>query len=127
MFFAACCFACLDWIVQYFNHYAFCYVAIYGHTFIQSAKATWRLFKSSGFEAIANDWLLDGILWMGTLLGAIIGATVGILLSLAFPLGGELWPGLLIGLGAPALFPISPFSHCLSYGLRTDSPSATAD
>jgi len=76
-----CILSCIDGLVQYFNHYAFCQVAIYGKSFCDSAKATWALFQSSGLEAIANDNLIDGVLWMGVLFNALVTGGVGALLG----------------------------------------------
>jgi len=77
---ADCLLGCIDSLVRYFNHYAYCQVAIYGKSFVEAAKSTWRLFQTAGFEAIANDNLIDGVLWSGVLVNALItgAAAVGI-------------------------------------------------
>jgi len=67
-----CILGCIDSLVQYFNHYAYCQVAIYGKSFVEAAKATWNLIKYAGLEAIANDNLIDGVLWMGVLFNALL-------------------------------------------------------
>jgi len=76
-----CFLGCLDRLAQYFNHYAFCQVAIYGKTYIEAAKATWNLFKQAGLEAIVNDNIVDGVLWLGVLFGAIGTGFAGYLYS----------------------------------------------
>jgi len=81
---ADCILGCIDSLVQYFNHYAFCQVAIYGKTFIEAAKSTWHLIQTSGLEAIANDNLIDGVLWVGVLFNAILTGAVGIGVSYLF-------------------------------------------
>jgi hypothetical protein len=68
---AYCFLSCLDRLAQYFNHYAFCQVAIYGKTYIEAAKSTWTLMKHSGLQAIVNDNLVDGVLWIGVLFGSL--------------------------------------------------------
>jgi len=79
---ALCFLGCLDRLAEYFNHYAFCQVAIYGKTYIQAAKATWDLMKHAGLQAIVNDNLIDGVLWMGVLFGAIGTGFSGYVLSI---------------------------------------------
>jgi len=78
---ADCFLGCLDRLVQYFNHYAFVQVAIYGKTFFKAAKSTWNLFQDAGVEAIINDNLIGGVLTTGCLLGAILTGAVGALLG----------------------------------------------
>lgn len=46
-------------IVEYINSYAFVYVAMYGYTYIHSAKQTFQLFKSRGIQALINDDLTN--------------------------------------------------------------------
>jgi len=72
-----CILGCLDNLVQYFNHYAYCRVAIYGESFCEAAKATWRLFKETGIDAIVNDNLIGGVLTTGCLLSAFLCAVPG--------------------------------------------------
>jgi len=80
-----CFLNCLDRLVQYFNHYAFCEVAIYGYSYIEAASATWRLFATAGLSALVNDSILDGVLWMGILMGGIATGGFGYGLAIAWP------------------------------------------
>mmetsp|Transcript_25003 Transcript_25003/g.35012 ORF Transcript_25003/g.35012 Transcript_25003/m.35012 type:complete len:456 (-) Transcript_25003:58-1425(-) len=77
----ACIFDCilsvLESLIQYFNVYAFTQVAIYGKTYCQAAKDTWILIKSHGVEAIINDNLISGVLFLGSFLGGIVSAIIG--------------------------------------------------
>jgi hypothetical protein len=81
---ADCLLGCIDSLVQYFNHYAFCQVAIYGKTFVEAARSTWELIKHSGLEAIANDNLVDGVLWVGVFFNAILTAAAGVGVAFVF-------------------------------------------
>ncbi|CAG8601845.1 7370_t:CDS:2 [Paraglomus brasilianum] len=77
--FLAACFACLlsyiEALVEYFNHYAYVEVAIYGKSFCRAAKDTWKLIKDRGVEAIINDNLIGNVLAMGAILiGVLCGA-----------------------------------------------------
>ncbi|EGV61534.1 DUF580-domain-containing protein [Yamadazyma tenuis ATCC 10573] len=59
---AGCAFLVLDfiigfveWAVKYFNQYAYCYVALYGKSYIKSAKDTFDLLRFKGMDALIND------------------------------------------------------------------------
>ncbi|PKB99360.1 DUF580-domain-containing protein [Rhizophagus irregularis] len=74
-FIAACLECLLSWIeqlVEYFNHYAYVQVAIYGKSYCDAAKDTWRLIKERGVDAIINDNLVGNVLVMGAVfIGAL--------------------------------------------------------
>lgn len=77
--FAAICLCCIQCIigmienlVEYFNKWAYAQVAIYGKPYCQAAKDTWALCKSRGVDAIINDSLVDNVLFMGTMVAALI-------------------------------------------------------
>ncbi|KYR00753.1 hypothetical protein DLAC_02796 [Tieghemostelium lacteum] len=69
---ARCILNVLEGILEYFNIYAFVQVAVYGKSYIQSAKDTWELIKSHGIEAVINDSLISGILNCGILIGGVV-------------------------------------------------------
>jgi len=96
---AMCFLACLDRLAQYFNHYAFCQVAIYGKTYIEAAKSTWNLMKHAGLQAIVNDNIIDGVLWMGVLFGALGSGFSGYFLSSLFFHTVYPWAGFGMGFG----------------------------
>jgi len=59
-----CCLCCIElllsWIqaiVEYFNRWAFTYVAVYGDDFVSAGKATNALFKRRGWTSIIADQL----------------------------------------------------------------------
>lgn len=70
--FAACILGMLENIIEYLNEYAYTQVAIYGRSFVQAAKSTWRLIKSHGIDAIINDNLIGNVLGMTSLMVAIV-------------------------------------------------------
>jgi hypothetical protein len=40
------------------QHYAYSYIALYGDSYIHSAKATWTMMKDRGIDALVNDCLV---------------------------------------------------------------------
>jgi hypothetical protein len=99
----ACLLRCFEDIIQYFNTYAFCQVAIYGKPFCAAAKDTWNLFKTHGIDALVNDSLVGRVLAYSSLLGALLSGGFGYLIGWA--LYGTYYPlpvvtcviGLLLG------------------------------
>jgi len=67
-----CVIRCLGDIVEYVNSYAFVFVALYGTTYLESAKGVWAIFKSRGIEALINDDLTSIPLWVGAVLNVLI-------------------------------------------------------
>ncbi|KAI5955705.1 PNS1 [Candida jiufengensis] len=49
----------IDWLVQYFNKYAYCYVALYGKPYVRSAKDTFDLFRFKGMDVLVNDMFIN--------------------------------------------------------------------
>lgn len=90
-----CILGCLDSLLRYFNHYAFVYVAMYGYTFWQAAKATFRMFEETGLMAIVNDNIIGTVLTMSCLLSGIATGTIVGILGWVL-LHGSAW--LLVGL-----------------------------
>ncbi|TDL26138.1 DUF580-domain-containing protein [Rickenella mellea] len=62
---AACFIGCIESLVEYFNRYAYIEVALYGKSYIEAAKDTWRLFKDRGIDALVNDSLVGMTLTWG--------------------------------------------------------------
>ncbi|KAI9870598.1 MAG: putative choline transporter, neither null mutation nor overexpression affects choline transport, partial [Pleopsidium flavum] len=56
----------LDWAVQFFNRYAFIFMAIHGKPYIFAAKDTWTMMKNRGIDALVNDCLIGPVLTMGS-------------------------------------------------------------
>lgn len=64
--FAQCCIGILDWLVTYFNHYAYTFIALYGKAYLPAAKDTWELVKKKGIDALVNDSLIGSVLTFGS-------------------------------------------------------------
>lgn len=67
-----CIISLLEWAVQFINRYAFSYIALYGKSYIQSAKATWQLIKDRGMDALVNQCLTGPVFTMGATFVAYI-------------------------------------------------------
>ncbi|KAL3466276.1 plasma-membrane choline transporter-domain-containing protein [Aspergillus heterothallicus] len=67
MFWILGCFiSLLDWLVTFFNRYAFCHIALYGKAYIPSAKDTWTMMKDRGIDALVTDCLIGPVITMGS-------------------------------------------------------------
>ncbi|KAF2704313.1 DUF580-domain-containing protein [Pleomassaria siparia CBS 279.74] len=64
-----CCLGCLigilDWAVSFLNRYAFSHIALYGKSYIEAAKDTWKMIKDRGIDALVNECLIGPVLTMG--------------------------------------------------------------
>ncbi|KAL2818855.1 plasma-membrane choline transporter-domain-containing protein [Aspergillus granulosus] len=61
-----CFISLLDWLVTFFNRYAFCHIALYGKAYIPSAKDTWTMMKDRGIDALVTDCLIGPVISMGS-------------------------------------------------------------
>ncbi|KAJ3110719.1 putative choline transporter, neither null mutation nor overexpression affects choline transport [Phlyctochytrium bullatum] len=75
----SCLLACIQDLLEYFNKYAYTQVAIYGKSYCDAAKSTWRLIQTRGLEAVINDSLIGNVLFIGSLMGGLVCAFVGYL------------------------------------------------
>ncbi|RKP29524.1 hypothetical protein METBISCDRAFT_18486 [Metschnikowia bicuspidata] len=62
----------LNWLVEYFNHYAYVFVALYGKPYIQSAKSTFNLIRHKGMDALINDCFVNTALQLYALFVAYV-------------------------------------------------------
>lgn len=74
-----CFIALLDWLVRFFNRYAFCHIALYGKAYIPAAKDTWAMMKDRGIDALINDCLIGPVLSMGSMFVAYVCALLAYL------------------------------------------------
>jgi len=72
-----CILSLIERAVKYFNKYALCTAAIYGTSFMQSARRTADLFKAELFTAVINDDLSGGVLFLGAFIAGIIAGVIG--------------------------------------------------
>ncbi|KAI7857161.1 plasma-membrane choline transporter-domain-containing protein [Circinella umbellata] len=72
-----CIVGCFQGIFEWFTHYAFSGVAIFGEAFIPSARRTWNLMKDRGIDAMINDSLIGNVLFMGGLLVGVLSSLLG--------------------------------------------------
>ncbi|AIN96619.1 plasma-membrane choline transporter, putative [Leishmania panamensis] len=63
---------CIEDLVRYFNLYAFVHVAVYGCSYVDAAKETWRLVKQCAFSAIFNDSLTGQVIGILTFMSALL-------------------------------------------------------
>lgn len=65
--FLECLISIIDWAVRYFNFYAYSYIALYGKSYVKSAKDTWQMLRYKGMDALVNDCLIGTLLSMSAL------------------------------------------------------------
>lgn len=74
-----CIMASLDWLITFFNRYAFSHIALHGKAYIPAAKETWAMMKDRGVDALINDSLVSPVLSMGSVFVAYICALLSYL------------------------------------------------
>jgi len=72
-----CLLNCLERLAEFFNTFAYAHCAIYGTSFMQSAKMAFSLFKTEGITALINDDLTGMVLVAGAMVGGIVTAGCG--------------------------------------------------
>lgn len=70
-----CCFYCIRKILEMFTTYAMVHVAMFGKSYISSAKDTLKLVQTSGLDAAVNNILVEDIIGMGTFIGGLLTGT----------------------------------------------------
>ena len=73
-------------LMEYFNAYAFVHIAIYGKPYVESAKATWQLVKSSAIQGIVNDDFTNTLSLIHVLFCTVLS---GIVCGCVFHIPGE--------------------------------------
>lgn len=49
----------LEWLMKYFNEYSFSYMSIHCTGYLKSSRGIYKLFKSKGLDALANDCIIN--------------------------------------------------------------------
>jgi hypothetical protein len=49
-----CLLSLIEWLVEFFNKYAYIHIALYGKAYIPAAKDTWHMMKDRGIDALVN-------------------------------------------------------------------------
>ncbi|RKP11292.1 plasma-membrane choline transporter-domain-containing protein [Piptocephalis cylindrospora] len=75
---AVCILGCIEGLLEYFTHYAFTQVAVYGKPFCTAAKDTWNMIKDRGVEVLINDNLIGNVLGIGSLLIGFLNAIIAL-------------------------------------------------
>lgn len=75
---AHCLLTCIGDILEYFNSYAYVYVAKHEHTYLESAKEVYNMFKNNGVLPLINDSVINAPFNVGAfiLLLLVIGMSV---------------------------------------------------
>lgn len=63
---------CIERALQFFNHFAYTYVAIYGDAFIPASQKAWSLFYHRGFFVIIHNDLTHLPLFLGKVLISLV-------------------------------------------------------
>jgi len=104
-----CALACLADLLEYFNRWAFTYVAVYGDAFIAAGRATNALFKRRGWSSIISDTLCSTALGFGSVVIALaLGIAAALVAHFAFAAGTLTGP-----LALAALLSAYLMSSCL--------------
>lgn len=74
---AACFVRCVERLMEYFNHWAFVQVALYGKDFRTAGGDALRIFKERGWTQIINDNLISRALILGCFMVGTVTSVVG--------------------------------------------------
>merc|ERR1719502_610610 len=73
-----CVLQCVRSMLEYFNRFAYVYVALYGLDFRSAGYAVFSLFSHSGWTQIIHDDLLGIVLFFGSMACAVFGMAAGV-------------------------------------------------
>ncbi|KAJ5068064.1 protein pns1 [Anaeramoeba ignava] len=83
--FFACIFGFVEWLTEFFNQFAFVYVATYGTSFVESSKKAYHLLQNRGLTAVINDDLIWNVILLASIVTGIVSAIIsGIVTYLMF-------------------------------------------
>lgn len=92
-----CCVECIssfiETVAEYFNQWAFVFVAIYGYSFTDAGYNVINLFKSRGWNTIITDNLVDNVLTMVSITVGVFTGSIGVILAKVYGLNfGNIGP-----------------------------------
>ena len=96
------CLKCLRDVMEYFNRWAFTYVAVYGDSFKVAGRRTHALFARRGWSAIVSDQLVSLSFTCAAILVAVVVAIITYFLASVFGCRGM--RGLLVPTAALVAF-----------------------
>lgn len=74
-----CCLKCIKNCIEWLTEWAYCYIALYGCSFIEAGGKVFKMLGESGMGAVAQSTLVGPVLWLGCLCGAAVGLGSGFL------------------------------------------------
>jgi hypothetical protein len=74
----------LEYLLRYFNQWAFVYVGLYGYDYWTAGKQVTSLFQARGWSNIINDQLISRALGMMSLLIGLVTGVLGTLIGFFF-------------------------------------------
>ena len=80
-----CCLQCLQGMLEYFNKYAYIYIAMYGYSYLDAGKNVMALFHARGWSIIIADDLVSNTLSLFCLIGGGLIGCVGLVVNAVFP------------------------------------------
>lgn len=69
-----CLLGCLERIVEFFNKFTYCYVGLYGYSYLEAGRKVMSLFSQRGWSVIINDDLVNNVL---SLMSLVVGGLTG--------------------------------------------------
>ncbi|CAB9508723.1 Protein PNS1 [Seminavis robusta] len=78
---------CIKNILEYFNEWAFCFVGIYGYSFVESGMQVMDLLRSRGWTSIITDDLSGRALFIVSFFVALLNGLIGWAFGSVIPLG----------------------------------------
>jgi Plasma-membrane choline transporter len=96
---ADCLLGCLESLVEYFNKWAYIYVGLYGHGFVEASRNVMALFRNRGWTAIIADALVDTVLAMVCVCVGLITGAIGLIIGVVMQQGeGTLAVAFIVGM-----------------------------
>jgi len=81
---ARCLLSFIESMLEYFNKWAFVYVALYGYSFVEAGKNVLTLFQERGWETIIADDLVSGVLSLVNISIALITGGISVAFAAIF-------------------------------------------